>query len=144
MNIVFVCTGNTCRSPMAEVILKDLCQKNNLTDVECSSAGLSAFTGDSASEEAVEAVKELGLDLTGHRARQMNAFLLRQTDLFVPMTPMHAAALRAMGVGEDRLFLPQPPVPDPYGGSLEEYRRCRDSLVKLCQQLLERGTHAEK
>jgi protein-tyrosine-phosphatase len=70
MNILFVCTGNTCRSPMAEGLFKDMLKKNNIDNIRVSSAGISVFPGEQANEKAIKALKEKGIDIRSHRARQ--------------------------------------------------------------------------
>src|SRR5437763_1429761 len=101
--IVFVCTGNTCRSPLAE----GLCKKLLAERLGCSleelpgrgflvlSAGLSAMMGGRAAAESVEAAREFGVDLTGHRSRPLAAELVAQADHLVVMTQGHALALTA-------------------------------------------------
>ncbi|HHZ01170.1 MAG TPA: low molecular weight protein arginine phosphatase, partial [Tissierellia bacterium] len=69
MNILFVCTGNTCRSPMAEGLFKDMLRKNNIENIKVSSAGLSVFPGEHVNEKAIRALKEKGIDISSHRAR---------------------------------------------------------------------------
>ncbi|MDD4089948.1 MAG: low molecular weight protein arginine phosphatase [Tissierellia bacterium] len=88
MNILFVCTGNTCRSPMAEGIFKDMLKKNNIDNIIVSSAGLSVFPGEHANEKAVKALKEKGIDITMHRARQL-LDEINKADLILTMTLSH-------------------------------------------------------
>ncbi|WP_071542372.1 low molecular weight protein arginine phosphatase [Neomoorella thermoacetica] len=86
--ILFVCTGNTCRSSMAAAIAAKLAKERGL-DVTISSAGLAAREGDPATPEAVQALAEMGLDLSSHRARQLTAATVRDADLILTMTAEH-------------------------------------------------------
>lgn len=100
--ILFVCTGNTCRSPMAEGIFKKMLADRGVNGVECSSAGLFAMTGDSACDNAVKAAERFGVDISAHRARRITSYILDETDEFVCMTREQAAkpvALCADGEG---------------------------------------------
>lgn len=144
MKIMFICTGNTCRSPMGEGILRHLLEQSGRTDIVVGSAGLAAFPGDEASPHAIEACREIGVDLTHHRSRRLNADDLQQTDLFVPMTPAHAAALQQQGIDAQRIFLPLDPIRDPFGGTLAVYQACRDDLVQLCKQVLKQVDERDK
>ena len=91
--IVFVCTGNTCRSPMAEGMFRVLAEKYALRDVECTSCGLATFTGMPVSAYAVSAAAAYGADISAHRSRQITEYLLSEGDLFVCMTKQHAEML---------------------------------------------------
>lgn len=94
INVLFVCTGNTCRSPMAEGLFADLIRKWKIEGIRCESAGLAAFPGDAPSENAVKAAKEMGVDISSHRSRQLSIPLAELTDLFVCMTPEHEEAIK--------------------------------------------------
>ena len=125
--IVFVCTGNTCRSPMAEGLFRVLAEKYGLKDVECTSCGLSAFTGMPATDHAVEAAAAYGADISSHRSRPITEYLLSQGDLFVCMTKQHAAQL-APYLPPEKLCVLGDGIPDPFGGTREEYEKCAAAI----------------
>lgn len=89
MNILFVCTGNTCRSSMAQALLQHMLAENGLTQVTVRSAGTAADSGAKASPFAEQALQELGIDLTGHRAQAVDAELIDWADLILTMTQRH-------------------------------------------------------
>ena len=96
MKIVFVCTGNLCRSPMAEVLLRDALDRRGCKDIEVSSVGTWAYPGSGATEVAVEVMKEMGIDLSSHSSRDAKAEELEGADLIVAMTSVHMRELRSM------------------------------------------------
>ena len=89
MNILFVCTGNTCRSSMAQALLQHMLAENGLTQVQVRSAGTAADSGAKVSPFAEQALQELGIDLTGHRAQAVDAQLIDWADLVLTMTQRH-------------------------------------------------------
>ncbi len=123
MRLLFVCSGNICRSPFAEVLARDLTGRG---DVEFSSAGTFAIDGDPATATGVAVAGELGLDMRGHRATRLNAAVLRGSDLVYGMEQEHVIAAKAIDPGA-RLELLSPDgaaIPDPYGGDRDDYRNC--------------------
>lgn len=134
MNIVFVCTGNTCRSPMAQALAIQQAQKQGL-DCHIISAGLAAYRDAGASENAIEAMREIGVDISGHRSQPLTPSIIRQADIIVPMTGQHRQLLTAMGVPAEKLRSIGE-IPDPYGGDLDVYRQCRDTLQQAVTALL--------
>ena len=127
MNILFVCTGNTCRSPMAEGLFKKLLADRKTENVSCSSAGLFAMTGDEVTPNSVKACERFEVDISAHRARRITSYILDETDKFVCMTPEHAASL-SLYVPSEKLIVLGEGIPDPFGGDMETYIRCANSI----------------
>ena len=139
MRIVFVCTGNTCRSPMAKCIARAFLAENNKDWVEVESRGLAAEVGAPASEYAQLAMERMGLDLSHHRARQLTREDVESADLIVTMTEAHKAALwplRQKGlVTLKELAGERGDISDPYGGSLEQYILCSEEMYRCLEGL---------
>lgn len=137
MNIIFICTGNTCRSAMAEGLCKKLLDDRQIENITCRSCGLRAYTGDSASHNAVLAAAELGADISAHRSTAVNGYILSETDIAVCMTRYHKEELEAYFAPECRILVPDGGVPDPYGGTLDVYRQCAQVLYNYINRLLD-------
>ncbi len=136
LKITFVCTGNTCRSAMAEGIFKKILDDRGITDISCRSCGLAAYTGDQASPQAVEVCAERGIDITNHRATVFNGYIFDETDIMVCMTENHKGAVMQLNP-TFRVMVPDGGVPDPYGGTVEIYRDCADSLEDFLNRFLD-------
>lgn len=145
--LLFVCTGNTCRSPMAEVIFNSLAAERGL-DWRAESAGVAAVGDRSASPNAIQAAAEIGLDLNMHSTRFLPTVDLNEYALFVALGEEHAAILCSVGIPADMVrVLHRAPnvddiydlrmdIADPYGGDLSAYRKCRDDIVGAVKVLM--------
>jgi len=120
MRILFVCSGNICRSPFAEVLARDLTDR---ADLEFASAGTIALNGNPASAPGIAVAAELGVDLSDHRATHLTADVLASTDLVYAMEEEHVASVLALDPGArvELLSRDGEPMPDPYGGDRIEY-----------------------
>ncbi|WP_437221742.1 Sua5/YciO/YrdC/YwlC family protein [Planctomicrobium sp. SH661] len=145
---LFVCTGNTCRSPMAEAIFRKMladhlhCREDELMDhgFVVISAGLAAYKGAPAAPESVELLYPDGIDLSAHESQPVTEELLFHCDHILTMTRSHRDAVLSSYPelsGQVRLLSPRSEdVPDPIGAGIEEYRRCREMITKCLQHLL--------
>jgi len=146
--ILFVCTGNTCRSPLAQALCaKLLADRLGCTVAELpqrgfivQSAGLAAMMGGEAAAEAAAVAREMGADLSGHRSQPLTIELLTQTDFLFVMTRSHLQTLSSLeshGGPAPRLLSPRgDDIPDPIGSSAEVYRECARVIVQHLEDLL--------
>jgi protein-tyrosine-phosphatase len=132
--VLFVCTGNICRSPLAEVMATE---RFSDADVVFSSAGTLAHPGDHAAPNSVLIADELGLDLTAHRAQRLTADL--SPDLVFGMEQGHLNSARRvftdLPVGRIRLLDHPSAIADPYGHDLDAYRIAADHLERALAKL---------
>ncbi len=143
MHVLFVCTGNSCRSPMAEVYFSSLCSRPGCVAITVSSAGTAAWPGMPASRAAIATMAELGLELRSFRSTRLTTGLADSADLIVAMSDAHRRAVLALApaaADKTRLLLGDADVPDPFGGSVADYRAVfsvmRPALTRLADELL--------
>lgn len=144
--VLIVCSGNTCRSPMAAALLKHLWQKSNPNDeLEVISAGTSAYPGQDASEHAVTAMRRWEIDLSQHRSRMVDDQVLADVDLVLTMTKRHKdhiLSLRPDYAG--RVFTlseyagHEGDVADPFGGALPLYEETASHFAEQLQVVVDR------
>jgi protein-tyrosine-phosphatase len=146
MRILLVCTGNTCRSPLAEALLKRELAERGLEGVEVSSAGTGAWDGAPASEGAYLVGLEHGLDLSAHRARLVTRELVQAADLILTMARHHRARVEQLGGGGKTYLLGEyagrhdadAEVRDPFGGDLDGYRETLEDLLQVTGAVADR------
>lgn len=143
MKILFVCTGNTCRSSMAEGIARELAGKD---DLEFSSAGIAAFPGSPASHEAIIVMEEGQIDISGHQARQLTKEMVAAADLVLTMTKGHRNNIhQAMPEYKNKVLTlnnyawdKDEDIPDPYGQPVEVYKQVALEIKEAINQLIKK------
>ncbi len=143
MKLLFVCTGNTCRSPMAEAIARKFAIERGLVDIDVASAGTSSWDGAAASDGALLVGLERRVDLSGHRSRRISRALVDGSDVIFAMGPHHLERLEALGgAGKSYLLTGYPnaggrAISDPMGGDLDTYRATADELEAEVRRVLD-------
>jgi len=151
LRLLFVCTGNTCRSPLAEALARTLAEERGWDHVTVSSAGISTLRGLPASEGSVAVARARGVRLEEHTSTPLTPELVEEADLILVMTPGHRSLVEELG-GEGKTFLLGAfatgneegedagawAVPDPFGQGEEAYRETLESLEKFVERALAR------
>lgn len=150
--VIFVCTGNICRSPLAEALLVRELAERGADGFEVSSAGTGAWNGTPASEGAYLVGLEHGLDLSRHRARPLTRDVVREADVVLTMSRHHRIRAQELG-GEGRTYVlgeyvglsgPEAEVSDPFGSDLDVYRDTYGRLEGLVRDAADRLIREEQ
>lgn len=146
-NIIFVCTGNTCRSPMAEALMKKLLKENNIANVNVVSRGLSVFENSPASENSISVIKKYNIDLTSHRAKLLSPNEVQSFDLILTMSESHKNSIISIFPDiENKVFTmyefsfgKREDISDPFGGDIEVYEKCLDEIYMCVKQIVDKN-----
>lgn len=132
MNILLVCTGNTCRSSMAKGLLEQMVDDEGDRSTQVDSAGLNVYVSTEASEYAVAVMEEMGIDISNHRSKQLTKEEMDWADLVLAMTPSHRSTLIDLFPQQAGKIYTLPEyaygrdeaISDPFGMDMEKYRQC--------------------
>lgn len=150
MKIMFVCTGNTCRSAMAHHMLEKMVKEKD--NVEVYSCGIYADSGEPATYSAIDVMKEYGVDMNNHRARNIKETKIEQMDLILCATVSHKQLVLNMypeligkvytlkeyvGIGKEGKNMD---IKDPWGCNIETYKQCAEEIKQCLEMLIDNNS----
>ena len=146
--ILFICMANICRSPMAEYLLRNLCERRspgNPVSIEVRSAGIMNTTGTEASDQALMVMHERGIDMSRHKARRVSSDLIDWADLILCMEQAHLKAMqREFPLAREKIHLlteycgSSGDIIDPTGRNYRFFNECADQIENLLGRLLDK------
>ncbi|MCG8500169.1 MAG: low molecular weight protein arginine phosphatase [Firmicutes bacterium] len=148
--ILFICTGNTCRSSMAEGLFKKLLTEYGIDNIEASSAGTSVFFPSCASDHAIKIMRDQGIDLSTHQSKQVTKEMVEKANLIFTMTVNHREnVIRLCPQAADRVFTLKEfaneaennnalDIGDPFGLPEEYYEECAREIYSFLEKMLEK------
>ncbi len=129
MKILFICTDNISRSPMAEAIFRHLTKLDGTEDqFMCQSAGIGAVKGEKIEKNAEICLEEIGIDISDHRSRKLTTEELEVWDAYFTMSETHAYILQQSGIPRYKIYTPKY-ITDPYGKCMEIYKTCLEKII---------------
>lgn len=138
--ILFICMGNTCRSPMAEYISKSILKEKGLEgNFEVSSCGISAFSGQRATPNTITVMKDINKDIEDHRSRHIEDTWVDESDYVYVMEPLHIELMKRVYGNEfvDKVeCVCKEGIDDPYGKGIEGYENCKDKIAKSTEKII--------
>lgn len=140
--ILFVCTGNTCRSPMAMAVFNNMAKEKGLSNVVGISGGLMA-NGEPLSKNSQTALEKVGISLVNYKSKQVTYSMLESADLIIAMTENHKEMLVASGVEPEKIIVLNSGISDPFGGDLPLYERTLEQITIGLNSLFEEGVFGD-
>lgn len=142
MKVLFICTGNTCRSPMAEGILKKIAREKGL-DIEAASSGIFADRGSSAALNAIDSLADIGIDIRKHASQGVTEDIIDKSDLILTMTASHKDILVSnypdkkykIFMLNEYAFGKEKDIQDPFGGNKAIYDMARDEIIYAIEKI---------
>lgn len=135
--ILFVCTGNTCRSPMAQMILRSKMKERKIKWWDVASCGIRAEVGADMSANSRAALHDAGIEIVAFQSRQLTQKMIESSTLVITMTASQKQVLEGCGNVVCVKDICGYDIPDPYGGNLELYKKTRDALTTACDDIIE-------